>query len=487
MNSLRTPICILQDNKILDGNNALLILFNLKSKNELAQINFYDVSADIQEHGETSFIWFKKILNDIKTSEVNFVLKFNWTFKGVAGHPVYTLCSISRWETSSDKLLLEISEINNLQYKLLQSQEISYRFQNMFAEAPIGIILRDLQGKILHANLKMQNIIGYKEVDLALVPFHLLLTDKSKKTYENSQVTMNLLEKLELHELELIHQEGRVIYASNAEMMVKDHRGKKQIWSFFTDLTEMKKNARELEMQQLKSLSSAKLASIGEMAGGIAHEINNPLTIISGKARIIGRALDAPELDLVAIKDHCAKIEATVMRISKIITGLKNFSRDTENEQPKVINLLKLLDETYSFCSEKFKNHGINFEIAVAADLKLECREVQLAQIVLNLLNNAHDAIYFNGQPSSPPWIKISAEEKNDKILIRIIDSGQGISIAVQEKMFQPFFTTKEVGSGTGLGLSVSRGMVEKNNGKIYHDEENPNTCFVLEFHSLKI
>lgn len=472
-NFLLTPILLVRDNQLIDANEAFLKTFHFNHVGELKGKSFTDISADFQLSGEVSFVEFKKMtdfFHDKKT------LRFTWIFQKQNKEVIYSYCTLKRLENK--EAILEITDVTDLQKMLIQSQEISFRFQNMFNEAPVGIILRDLQGKILHANQKMQQIIGYQEEELASVPFNLLLTDKALKIYESFKVTMDLMEKLDLHETELINQEGHVVPVSNAEMVVKDQRGVKQIWSFITDLTEIKKNAKELEVQQMKALASAKLASIGEMASGIAHEVNNPLTIISGKARLINRSLKNVPVNSQEIADHCAKIETTVHRISKIITGLKNFSRDTDNEEPKKVNLSKLIDETFGFCAERFKNHGIEVEITVPSEIFLDAREVQLSQVILNLLNNAHDAIH----EENDSWIKIIAEEKNKSVFLRIIDSGKGIPIEIQEKMFQPFFTTKEVGEGTGLGLSISRGMVEKNQGLLYIDQELPNTCFVLEF-----
>lgn len=479
---LDTPVAILMNNEqIVDGNKALLELFKLKSKEDLKQKSLYDFSADFQVEGEPSLIEFKKIMSRFANQSK---VKFSWILKGPDGNPCQTLCTLSKLEDK--KTLLEIHEVNNLQHELHKTKEMGHRFQTMFDLAPVGILLRNSQGQIIQANQKMQTIIGYSEAELCTLSYQKLLTEKARNEYQSYQVTLELMERLDNHESELLHQDGHVVPVTKAEMMAKNMNGTKKTWSFFTDLSEIKKNAEELEIQQSKSAASARLASIGEMAGGIAHEINNPLTIISGKARMIARALDKESIDIPQVKEHCNKIESTVTRISKIIIGLKNFSRDTESELPKIFNLRQLMDETYALCAEKFKNHGINFEMNVPPEYTLKCREVQLSQVILNLLSNAHDAIYKEkneeSEEKTSPWIKVVAEEKNQNLQIRIIDSGHGIPLAVQEKIFLPFFTTKIMGKGTGLGLSISRSIIEKNKGNLYIDNECSNTCFVIEF-----
>jgi C4-dicarboxylate-specific signal transduction histidine kinase len=133
-------------------------------------------------------------------------------------------------------------------------------------------------------------------------------------------------------------------------------------------------------------------------------------------------------------------------------------------------------------CFERFKHGEITLEKSPQIRSKILCRESQISQVFLNLLNNAFDAV--EGIDVNEKWVRLQVEEDNitnGKIVIRIIDCGNGIHDEVAKQIMEPFFTTKEMGKGTGLGLSISVGIIEDHNGKLYLDHKHPNTCFVIE------
>lgn len=243
-----------------------------------------------------------------------------------------------------------------------------------------------------------------------------------------------------------------------------------------------------VEEQRKQAIQSAKLASLGEMAGGIAHEINNPLTIISSTCAFLKKLISKDKMDPVIMTKGLDDIEKTITRIAKIIQGLRTVSRDTTREGEEFISvqLRDLMDDVVGLCSEKFKNHGVNFIIDLSDpvyDSFIECRRIQISQIFLNLLGNAYDAI----ENLPEKWIKIECYYLTNNIEFRISDSGQGIPKDIQEKIFQPFFTTKPVGKGTGLGLSLSVSIVKDHNGTFTIDSGNSNTCFVISLPVVKI
>lgn len=233
----------------------------------------------------------------------------------------------------------------------------------------------------------------------------------------------------------------------------------------------------ELAVQQQFVFCSSKMSALGEMAAGIAHEINNPLSIIkiiSGQIRDI---LDEQIPDRTLLQEMAIKIETTTDRIAKIILGLKCFSRDGSKDQNKKVNIHNLIDDTLSFCSERFYAHGMTLIIDnFDHDLSFEGRATEISQVLLNILNNAHDVILLEPEK----WVRVSVVDLQDWIEIRIKDSGKGISEDLQKKIFQPFFTTKELGKGTGLGLSISMRIVQAHRGILTLDKEESNTCFVI-------
>lgn len=136
-----------------------------------------------------------------------------------------------------------------------------------------------------------------------------------------------------------------------------------------------------------------------------------------------------------------------------------------------------LITETLYFCSARISAHGIDMRIeSIDESLTLDCRETQISQVLLNLLSNASDAI----EKLEKKWIRIGAQERGDWIELSITDSGNGISEKIREKIFQPFYTTKEVGKGTGMGLSISSGIIRSHQGELTIDPVCPNTRFIV-------
>jgi C4-dicarboxylate-specific signal transduction histidine kinase len=242
--------------------------------------------------------------------------------------------------------------------------------------------------------------------------------------------------------------------------------------------TAVTERTRELDIQRAISVESARLASLGEMAGGIAHEINNPLSIIHLLAEQQLVRLRHGAMDSDRIQHAFESIADTVQRIVKIITGLKTFSRDGQNDPLELAGIRSLIENTLTFCEQKFKHHGIHLSGTdnTLADILIECRPIQLSQVLLNLLNNAFDAV----ENAQEKWIRIEVKDGSPWIEIRVTDSGAGVPEPYREKIFQPFFTLKEVGKGTGLGLSISRRIIESLGGRIELDTSQPHTSFVI-------
>jgi PAS domain S-box-containing protein len=233
----------------------------------------------------------------------------------------------------------------------------------------------------------------------------------------------------------------------------------------------------ELEEQRHKSAQSARMASLGEMAGGIAHELNNPLSVIIASSWELKNSIDPKNDEHAKWAQTLTLIDETAQRMAKIIKGMRSFSRDAESDPFVVSSLESILDETLLFCRERFANHQIALmEPETYPNLTIECRPTEISQILLNLLNNSFDAVFSLGEK----WVELRVDELPEEIRIQVTDSGNGISKGIREKLMQPFFTTKEPGKGTGLGLSISNRIALKHHGKIYLDERCKNTCFVL-------
>lgn len=220
---------------------------------------------------------------------------------------------------------------------------------------------------------------------------------------------------------------------------------------------------QQLEEQKAKADYSARLAAIGEMAGGVAHEINNPLAIIAVHSEVLASRLKDAEVEETLWHANTDKISEVVKRIARIVKSLQNLARQTDEAPPHPMDLVPVIEETLDLCREKFKRRSIDLQFESQGPVWILGKHVELGQVMINLLNNASDAV--KDVPSK--WIRISIREESDSVLLSISDSGTGISPEVQNRLFQPFFTTKAVGEGSGLGLSISRSILVKLGGDL--------------------
>lgn len=230
-----------------------------------------------------------------------------------------------------------------------------------------------------------------------------------------------------------------------------------------------------------KLMQAAKMASLGELAGGIAHEINNPLSIIMGRTQLLKQKIEAmksfADFDPVSCSQNLDKIEDTATLIAKIVKGLSSFSRKSDQDPMVETPFNQIIDYTLEICREKLKSESIKLRITYNADIVIRCRDSQIAQVLMNLVSNAIDAI----ENLPEKWIDISVSATRNNVRFAITDSGKGIPPSIVDKIMQPFFSTKEAGKGIGLGLSISKGIIEEHNGTLKYDDSFANTRFVLE------
>lgn len=233
----------------------------------------------------------------------------------------------------------------------------------------------------------------------------------------------------------------------------------------------------ELHEQMKKNISTARLAAVGEMAADVAHEINNPLTVIDLHAAKLKKHEEDYHLSSEAAMS-VEKIQLMVKRMAKIIKGLKALSRDG-NSDPKVpFAILPMVEDVKMLVEMKIKSHDISFEVEVENPALMTIgREVQISQVLVNLIGNSIDAIIHS---SEPRWISLKIKEKNELIYFYITDSGKGIPDGLQEQIMRPFFTTKELNKGTGLGLSISKSIIEEHEGELEYNHKSQNTQFVF-------
>lgn len=245
------------------------------------------------------------------------------------------------------------------------------------------------------------------------------------------------------------------------------------------DIQAKKDADAQIQSQRMKLETSARLAALGEMAGGVAHEINNPLFVITSRVQLILLGLERDvELER-KFKPHLDTVLETCDRIVKIVRGLRNVARDSDNEEFEQTSLRAIIEQAVDLCASRVSQSGTKVEMRLASlNDTIEVRPVQLSQMLLNLLNNAFDAV----EGTSSPWICIDAACGENEFEISVTDSGPGIPKAIRHRIMDPFFTTKAPGKGTGLGLSISLGISTAHQGTLYLDETSRHTRFVARF-----
>lgn len=249
--------------------------------------------------------------------------------------------------------------------------------------------------------------------------------------------------------------------------------------SNLADLVEARTQERDKE--RMNALHAAKLASIGEVSAGLAHEINNPLTVIQGTVSLLEHQIESSSQnaspDSAAMKSHLEKISAMVQRITRIVKSLKYFAREGANDPSLEFSANAMLNEVQSLMMMQMNQSRIAFNVDLPAeDIRLSGQEVQLSQVVVILLQNAIDAV--KGRSGSEVTLRLRGNPQQCQIQVE--DNGEGLSEADENKVFQPFFTTKAVGEGTGLGLSIAHGIVKQHHGAVrVVNRKNP-TVFEL-------
>jgi signal transduction histidine kinase len=236
--------------------------------------------------------------------------------------------------------------------------------------------------------------------------------------------------------------------------------------------------AKRREADHLAALVQAsKMATLGEITAGVAHEINNPLYTLSLIAQVLRRLSNRGPLSQTEIQTQVGRIEASVERMAKIVLELKAFSRDSSTDPMEEIQINRIIAETTDLCFSRFQDRQVQLIVVpIPPHWTVECRGSQISQVFLNILNNAYDAV----RDLDTRWIKVECADMGATYSIRITDSGKGIKPNVAPKIMSPFFTTKPTGQGTGLGLSISSNILTDHGGSLQLDTDSPNTSFVI-------
>jgi PAS domain S-box-containing protein len=347
--------------------------------------------------------------------------------------------------------------------KVLAEQEAYYK--NILNSQFDCIIVTDQNGKIKYANQSFFNIYDYFESPI----INLLKINQLSEVAEGKFFELMIKNK---------QNEERWIDYSIFQMnktLIKKSSLENQFIISIRDIHELKKKQEIIENQTSQLFEASKLSALGEMASGFAHEINNPLAIISGRIMQANRELNKVDFNKEIVFKNLDACKETITRITKIISGLRNLSH-AESDSLELATVNDLIQDAITMANLKMVGKGIKFNILSneLGNEVINCNLVQISQVLMNLLNNS----IYEIESKENPWINFIIEKINNEIKFTVSDSGLGIPLEVQKKMFEPMYTTKPIGKGTGLGLSISRAIIEKHNGSLKINNNLPNTTF---------
>lgn len=399
-------------------------------------------------------------------------------FKSRGGRAVWAECHVMRLPGQPAlyrTIAFDITERKAVEDALGAHQRFS---QALMESAPVGIFLSDAEGRCRYVNRRWSEVSG-RRLRAAVVPgWELAVHPDDRMAVSEAWASFVRGEREFQEEFRYRHEDGKESYVRAAAVRLDGEGGNPP--SFLRveqDLTELRRSQRLVDEQRLKMVAASKLTALGEMAGGVAHEINNPLAIIHGNAEVLRLWAEQGELDRERVCTMAQTLSITTTRIAKIVRGLRTISRNAEHDPCEQAPLAPLLEHVVSLSAARARDEQIEIEVSpVPPDFTVPCRPAQVSQVLLNLLNNA-----FYACREGERWVRLEVKDGGSEVEIAVLDGGRGVPPSVREKLFQPFFTTKPVGSGTGLGLSIGAALAESHGGSLALDPASPRTRFVLK------
>ncbi|MCX6151385.1 MAG: PAS domain S-box protein [Ignavibacteriales bacterium] len=363
---------------------------------------------------------------------------------------------------------VQMKELSLDRDRLALKLEINQQYlKNILHTSDAAIMVVDQNEKFIAWSKGAEKIFGYTEDEVIGQLSSLLLPDEEKYEKELSKIIDDVLKNgySKISETERKTKFGKIIPVdlNVTKLPTKngEYIGRTVI---IKDFTEVKKLKQQIDQ-------SEKLAVIGQLAAGVAHEIGNPLTSISSIVQLLQRRAND---DFVS--EQLASIRSNIDRISKIVRELVDFSRPPGQER-LMIQVTDIIKTAIGIVKYDKRVKKVQFETTLDPNLpKINIIPDQVLQVFINILINALDAVDGNGR------IDVNSSHDKENVFIKIQDDGCGMDKETMSKIFDPFFTTKEVGKGTGLGLSVSYGIIRKFKGDILvQSESKKGSCFIVK------
>lgn len=376
--------------------------------------------------------------------------------------------------TACMEISLDITEHKQLEIELEKSEK---KYHAIFNNIPNPVFVLDPDKlTILDCNQNVEAVYGHPAPALIGRSFLTLFLEEEREHYAS------LLAKIPvLNQVRHRHHDGSVLFVNIRVSPTAEYSGKRVLLVTTSDIT------KRLEAEQ-QLIQASKMATLGEMSTGVAHELNQPLSVIKTTSSFFLRKLERDEpIAKEILANMLTKLDRNVDRAARIIHHMRLFARKSETEFQKV-QINDVLLSAFEIFDQQLKVRGISVQWQLAEQLpKIKADPQRLEQVFINLLLNARDAIeekrHTHGHGKEPDTIFITTYYQQRHTICRICDTGVGIPKGKADKIFEPFFTTKEVGKGTGLGLSISYGIVKECGGHIAakaHDSGG--ACFTLKF-----
>ena len=372
----------------------------------------------------------------------------------------WSLVNYRQYLFESNRLLLLETELSGLMYRSIKIANAASSFEEATADVCAEIC------KTTHWLLVEKPVTSSPGARMSFVIDKNLPYDV-EYTANGSQVSFQILTSIVVI--------ASMTFATQNKIEARVVSAVKVIFSQLASVYHREHSIAVLEESYANLTHATKMASLGEMAGGIAHEINNPLQILHAYITRIEACLQWGEPS-EKIEETCRRMLSTIDRISKIIKALQVFARNGQSDPLVSYSAKKIIDETAALAADRIRSSGIHLKTsAESANMMLSCRPTEVGQILLNLISNACDAV---NESVDKEVEMIVRKTVNGFCEFSVIDSGLGVAPENIRKIMQPFFTTKPTGQGTGLGLSISRGIAQGHGGDLYYQRTNGRTQF---------
>ncbi len=371
------------------------------------------------------------------------------------------------------EMSLDITERTELEGKLKESEK---KYHEIFNNIPNPLFVLDMDSlEIIDCNESVKSVYGYNKDEILNRCFLNFFMEKDKDQYASKLTTTSVI-----NQVKHFSKAGKTLFV-NIRISPSDYPGKKVLLVTTSDIT------KRLEAEQ-QLIQASKMATLGEMATGVAHELNQPLSVIKTASSFSIKKIDKNEpIEDEILSKILLKIDSNVDRATKIINHMRQFARKSDMDLEKV-QINDVLKRAFEIFSQQLKLRGIEVQWNIEKNLpRIYADPSRLEQVFINLLLNARDAIEekWNHTESRQGQKKIILETMYDRqwVICEVCDTGKGVSETIADKIFEPFFTTKEVGEGTGLGLSISYGIIKDCGGSIQVAPNEPEgACFILKF-----